>query len=136
MQIKDRTFIITGGASGLATTANDLGISLGVAVIGSVGIAACRSQVGDLLQVLGAAGVGQQTTVHGGMQGLDPAVEALGEAGEVLDLGHRQAEPGDRRGGAAGRDQLDPGVGEPAHEVLEAGLVVDGDEGTADGTTV
>ena len=39
----------TGGASGLATTANDLGISLGVAVIGSVGIAAYRSQVGDLL---------------------------------------------------------------------------------------
>src|SRR5699024_178868 len=38
-----------GGASGLATTANDLGISLGVAVIGSVGIAAYRGQIGGLL---------------------------------------------------------------------------------------
>ena len=35
----------TGGASGLATTANDLGISLGVAVIGSVGIATYRNSV-------------------------------------------------------------------------------------------
>ncbi|MEV1295922.1 MFS transporter [Pseudonocardia sp. NPDC049635] len=35
-----------GGASGLATTANDLGISLGVAVIGSVGIAAYRDRIG------------------------------------------------------------------------------------------
>lgn len=34
-----------GGASGLATTANDLGISLGVAVIGSIGLAAYRSRV-------------------------------------------------------------------------------------------
>lgn len=38
-----------GGASGLATTANDLGISLGIAVIGSVGIAAYRSRIGGLL---------------------------------------------------------------------------------------
>ncbi len=33
-----------GAASGLATTANDLGISLGVAVIGSIGVAAYRAQ--------------------------------------------------------------------------------------------
>src|SRR5699024_7893932 len=33
-----------GAASGLATTANDLGISLGVAVIGSIGAAAYRQQ--------------------------------------------------------------------------------------------
>src|SRR5690625_3629650 len=38
-----------GGASGLATTANDLGISLGVAVIGSVGIAAYRNRIDALL---------------------------------------------------------------------------------------
>lgn len=38
-----------GGASGLATTANDLGISLGVAIIGSIGIAVYRSQIADLL---------------------------------------------------------------------------------------
>lgn len=38
-----------GGASGLATTVNDLGISLGVAVIGSIGIATYRSQITDTL---------------------------------------------------------------------------------------
>ena len=38
-----------GGASGLATTANDLGISLGVAIIGSIGIVAYRSQITALL---------------------------------------------------------------------------------------
>ena len=38
-----------GGASGLATTANDLGISLGVAVIGSVGLAAYRSRIDSAL---------------------------------------------------------------------------------------
>lgn len=38
-----------GGASGLATTANDLGISLGVAIIGSIGIAVYRSQIAGLL---------------------------------------------------------------------------------------
>ena len=34
-----------GGASGLATTVNDLGLSLGIAVIGSVGVAAYRAQI-------------------------------------------------------------------------------------------
>lgn len=38
-----------GGASGLATTANDLGISLGVAVIGSIGIATYRTQITDII---------------------------------------------------------------------------------------
>ncbi len=38
-----------GGASGLATTANDLGISLGVALIGSIGVAVYRSQITELL---------------------------------------------------------------------------------------
>ncbi|WP_270255852.1 MFS transporter [Kocuria marina] len=38
-----------GGASGLATTANDLGISLGVAVIGSVGVAAYRGNIDGTL---------------------------------------------------------------------------------------
>jgi DHA2 family multidrug resistance protein-like MFS transporter len=34
-----------GAASGLSTTANDLGLSLGVALIGSVGVAAYRSEI-------------------------------------------------------------------------------------------
>ncbi|QRO87046.1 hypothetical protein [Kytococcus sedentarius] len=41
--------VTAGGASGLATTANDLGISLGVAVIGSAGIAAYRGNTESTL---------------------------------------------------------------------------------------
>jgi DHA2 family multidrug resistance protein-like MFS transporter len=38
-----------GAASGLATTASDLGISLGVAIVGSIGVATYRGQVADTL---------------------------------------------------------------------------------------
>ena len=38
------------------------------------------AEVRDLGQVLGPAAVGEQAGVHGGVQRLDPAVEALGEA--------------------------------------------------------
>ena len=67
-----------------------------------------------------------------GVQRLHPAVEALGEAGQVLDLGHRQAEALDQRGRAAGRDQRDAGVVQAADELLEPGLVVDRDERSPD----
>ena len=39
----------------------------------------------ELREVLGTAGVGEQPRVHARVQGLHPAVEALGEAGELLD---------------------------------------------------
>ena len=38
-----------GGASGLSTTANDLGISLGIALIGSIGVAMYRGEIADTL---------------------------------------------------------------------------------------
>jgi len=56
------------------------------------------AQVTQLSHVVGVAGVSQDPGVDGGMQGLDPAVKALGEPGEVLDLGHRHAGVGDPRG--------------------------------------
>ena len=43
------------------------------------------AQLVELRAVLGAAGVGEQPGVHVRVQRLDPAVEALGEAGELLD---------------------------------------------------
>ena len=70
--------------------------------------------------------------MHPRVQRLDPAVEALGEAGQVLDLGDREAEPVDQRGRAAGRDERDAGVVQAADQVLEAGLVVDRDERAPD----
>ena len=85
-------------------------------------------EVGKLLHVGLEPAVGEDAGVHLGVQRLHPAVEALGEAGQVLDPGHRQPELLDQRGGAAGGDQRHAGVVKPAHEVLEPGLVVDGDE--------
>ena len=67
--------------------------------------------------------------VHLGVQGLHPPVEALGEAGEVLDLGDRDPGVGDPGGGRAGGHQRDPGVVQAAGELLQTGLVVDGDQG-------
>ena len=91
-------------------------------------------QLLELADVVGQPGVGEDAGVHARVQGLDPAVEALGEPGELLDLGHGQAEPLDRGGGATGGDELHAGLGEATDEVLQPGLVEDRDEGTADGT--
>jgi len=55
------------------------------------------AEVGQLLQVVGVAGVGQDPGVNRGVQGLDPAVHALGKAGEVLNPGHGHAGVGDPR---------------------------------------
>lgn len=63
-----------GGASGLATTVNDLGISLGVAVIGSIGIAAYRSQIsGSLPDGLPPEAAAAAET------GIDGAIAAAGQ---------------------------------------------------------
>ena len=70
------------------------------------------------------------------VQGLDAAVEALGEAGQLLDLGDGDAGGGDTRGGRAGGDELDTGPVQPLGELFEPGLVVDADERAADGPPV
>ena len=90
------------------------------------------AEVGELLDVGVEAAVGEDAGVHPRVQRLHPAVEALGEAGEVLDLGDREAEALDQGRRAAGRDQLDAGVVQAADEVLEPGLVVDRDQGAPD----
>ena len=87
----------------------------------------------ELGEVVGLAGVGEDPGVHPRVEGLDPALEALGEAGEVGHLGDGEAEVGDEPGRAAGRDEGDAGVVQTADQVLEAALVVDGDERPADG---
>ncbi|MGC0273631.1 MFS transporter [Pseudactinotalea sp. Z1739] len=70
-----------GGASGLATTANDLGISLGVAVIGSVGIAAYRSRINELLPdgLPAEATAAASDSVDGAMAAAADLPRALGE---------------------------------------------------------
>ena len=66
-------------------------------------------QVGQLRDVVRVAHIGEQAGVHPRVQGLDPAVEALREAGQLLHRGHRHTrrrDPGRRR---PGRDDRDPG---------------------------
>ena len=50
------------------------------------------AELGELLDVGVEAAVGEDAGVHLGVQRLDAAVEALGEPGQVLDLGDRDAE--------------------------------------------
>ena len=90
----------------------------------------------ELGDVLGLAPVGQDPRVHGGVQRLHPAVEALGEAGDLLDRRDRDAGVGDPARGRAGAHQLDAGGGEPGGQLLDAGLVVDAQQRAADGGAV
>ena len=70
----------------------------------------------------------EQAAVHHRVQGLDPAVHHLGEAGQVGDVLHRQAEAGDGGAGAAGRDQFDAELVQGAGRVLQPGLIAQRDQ--------
>ena len=86
------------------------------------------AEPGQLGLVPGIGGVREQARVHPRVQGLHPAVQALGEAGELLDGGDRhpgRADPGRR---AAGGDDLNAGRVQPGRQLLQAGLVVDADQ--------
>ncbi|CAM5351684.1 hypothetical protein SFIMM107S_05882 [Streptomyces griseus] len=91
------------------------------------------AQLGELLAVGVQAEVGEDAGVDAGVQRLDAAVQALGEAGELLDLGDRHSGGGDLPGGGAGGDELDARLVQTAGEVFEPRLVVDTDQGAADG---
>ncbi|MGP9684164.1 MFS transporter, partial [Brachybacterium sp. AOP3-A1-3] len=71
-----------GGASGLATTVNDLGISLGVAVIGSIGIAAYRGQIADTMPdgVPAEAAVAAESGIDGALATAGQLPDAVGAA--------------------------------------------------------
>jgi hypothetical protein len=66
------------------------------------------------------------------VQRLDPAIHDFREAGDVRNVGHRDARrtQGARR--STGRDQLNAEPGKPAREVGKTGLVGDGNQGAAD----
>ena len=86
--------------------------------------------------VLGVVADVEDAAVDLGMEGLDAAVEHLGEAGEVADVADGEAGFAEGAGGAAGGDELDAVGGQGAGEVDEAGLVGDGEQGAADGLEV
>lgn len=78
-------------------------------------------EVGD---VVGLGQVGQDPGVDAGVEGLDPAPEHLGGTGHVLHLEVRDAGAGEGPGRAAAGDQLVAEAGQPAGQLLQAGLVV------------
>ena len=90
----------------------------------------------ELVEVVLLGPVGEDPGVDLRVQRLDPAVEALREAGDVLDPGHRHAAVGDALGGRPGRDDLDALLVQTGGEPLDPGLVEHAHERTADGGDV
>ena len=85
--------------------------------------------VGDHRRLMGRVGADrEQPAVDARMQRLHPPVHHLGKAGDLRDVDDR--EPGllERRGGAAGRQELDAVPGQRLRQLDEAGLVGDGDQ--------
>jgi hypothetical protein len=79
-------------------------------------------------EVVVAVAAREDRGVDARMERLHAAAEQLRDLGQVLDQQRVDAVLGEVRGGAAARDELDAEVGEPARELGEAGLVVDGEE--------
>src|SRR6185312_4870321 len=85
-------------------------------------------EIGQRRNMFGFALIGEQTGVHVRMQRLHPAVEDLGEAGDLLDW--RDGNTGARNGfgGRTRRHDVDACVVQAAGQLGEAGLVVDTDQ--------
>ena len=71
---------------------------------------------------------GENSTVDGGMQRLDAAVEKFREAGKSLGGRDGQARVGELGGGSAAGYQLEAGAMKNLREGVEAGLVGNGDQ--------
>ncbi len=82
----------------------------------------------DRLEVRRLVTAGQDAAVHDRMQGLDPSVEDLGEAGGRRDFRHRNAGVGESLGRSTSREELETTGHEPATQFDDPVLAVDGDE--------
>jgi hypothetical protein len=78
--------------------------------------------------VLGQVAASQQTAVHHGVQGLDAAVQHLGELGDFGHFGHGQAHACQQLGGATGGQQLHAKSVQGLRKFDDTGLVRDGDQ--------
>ena len=70
----------------------------------------------------------QQTSVHPRVQGLDPSVHHLREAGDLRHVDDSEAGGVQRRGCAAGRKEIDAKRLQGVRQIQEAGLVGNGEE--------
>ena len=82
------------------------------------------------------AAVSQNTGVDARVQGLHTALEALGKAGHLGHLGDGNACGRNGRRGRTGGHQGHAGLVQTAGEILQAGLVVDRNEGAAQGHAI
>ncbi len=87
---------------------------------------ALRLEIGHVLVV---AGVGEDPGVDLGVEGLHQPPGHLREAGHLGDLGDVDVCLGERSRRPAARHQLPTEAGQPACQVFETGLVVDGQQG-------
>ena len=85
--------------------------------------------VGELLEVVFAIALGEDARVDCRVERLDAAAQHLRCTRHVLDLGDRQPLLCKELRGAAGRDELEPELVQAAREVVDAFLLVDGDQG-------
>ena len=96
-----------------------------------------RSALTDCVKLLESGLTGRKAVVIYGFDypnlPMDPAVEAFGETGQLLHLGHWHARRADSSRRAAGADDLDARRVQPAGEIREPGLVVDADQRALDG---
>ena len=76
-------------------------------------------------KVLGLGAVGEDAGVQSWVQGLDAAIEHLGESRDIGDLEVRDARVAQRRCRATGGDQLDVVRGQSRGEFDEPGFVPD-----------
>ena len=76
------------------------------ATVGHHQVEGRHSQFLQLTHVVGVAAVGQQAGVDVRVQGLHASVQALREAGDLLDTGDRHPAVGDDCGGRSGGDDL------------------------------
>ena len=81
------------------------------------------------LDVVFAVTLGEDAGVDRRVERLDAAAEHLRRTRHVLDLGDGQPLLCEELRGAAGRDELEPELVEAAREVVDALLLVDGDQG-------
>jgi hypothetical protein len=91
------------------------------------------SVAGEDLEVVGDVAAGEDAAVDGGVQGLHPTAEDLGEAGGFGDLAHRHARLPQHPRGVAGGEDLEPQGGQAPGEGRGAGLVGDREERAARG---
>ena len=93
-------------------------------------------QLLQLLQVVLLAGIRQDPRMHARVQGLDSTLEALREAGELLDGRDLNAQVRDLLRGGTGGNDLHAGLIQGPGKVLQTGLVVHADECALDVLTI